>query len=298
MHRHHWDVTAVVGWWDVLDAAVVLFRGTNSANLHNWIADLDILTAPYSRLPLPGASMRLPRHCAVTDVCNRGADTYSDNTQAKGSACRRFRAREGARGLHAFARAQRPVGGATGAPAQRCAAAACQDCLRRGSQPRRCHGRDRRPDASRQVAPGRRAAVDIRVPARRECGVSSGRKQSGGALRASKQHSCDRLCCVQDFDGIVAHYVNESVRITHAHDVVPSLPSRHVLGYHHFAREVWQLPAPGDDESGAHMHFRVCDGSGEDPTCHNSACFLGLCHNLNDHMHYLGKHMYHRKSEC
>lgn len=57
VHRHHWDVTALVGYWDVLDAAVVLFRGTNSADLHNWIADLDILTQPYSRLPLPGADL-------------------------------------------------------------------------------------------------------------------------------------------------------------------------------------------------------------------------------------------------
>jgi len=104
---------------------------------------------------------------------------------------------------------------------------------------------------------------------------------------------------MQDFDALVASYVSESMRITHAHDIVPSVPSRHLLGYHHFAREVWQLPTADDDESGANMTFRVCDGSGEDPTCHDSACgILGVCHNLMDHIHYLGKHMYHRKSEC
>ena len=39
----------------------------------------------------------------------------------------------------------------------------------------------------------------------------------------------------------------------------------------------------------------VCDDSGEDPTCHNSVCYLGLCTSIADHMEYLGAHMYHRR---
>ena len=38
----------------------------------------------------------------------------------------------------------------------------------------------------------------------------------------------------------------------------------------------------------------ICDDSGEDPTCHNSVCYLGLCTSIADHMEYLGAHMYHR----
>lgn len=38
----------------------------------------------------------------------------------------------------------------------------------------------------------------------------------------------------------------------------------------------------------------LCDKSGEDPACHNSVCYLGLCTSIADHMTYLGGHMYHR----
>jgi hypothetical protein len=41
----------------------------------------------------------------------------------------------------------------------------------------------------------------------------------------------------------------------------------------------------------------VCDDSGEDPTCHNSACRLGLCTSVADHLAYMGGHMY-RGGEC
>ena len=42
----------------------------------------------------------------------------------------------------------------------------------------------------------------------------------------------------------------------------------------------------------------VCDDSGEDPHCHNSACFLGLCTSIADHLTYLGYEMRHSEVEC
>lgn len=36
----------------------------------------------------------------------------------------------------------------------------------------------------------------------------------------------------------------------------------------------------------------VCDDSGEDPRCHNSVCFLGLCTSVADHLLYLGAQMF------
>ena len=42
----------------------------------------------------------------------------------------------------------------------------------------------------------------------------------------------------------------------------------------------------------------MCDGSGEDPSCHNSACFLGLCTSIADHLRYLTYEMYHSDAEC
>ncbi|DBA78087.1 TPA: hypothetical protein ACH3X2_008060 [Trebouxia sp. C0005] len=88
--------------------------------------------------------------------------------------------------------------------------------------------------------------------------------------------------------------VNESVRVTHNRDIVPSVPPQYV-GFHHVAREVWQLD--GEKYFGTKVYLPwVCDGSGEDPVCHNSVCFLGLCTSITDHMQYMGAHMYHRNS--
>jgi hypothetical protein len=42
----------------------------------------------------------------------------------------------------------------------------------------------------------------------------------------------------------------------------------------------------------------VCDGSGEDPSCHNSACMLGLCTSIADHLTYIGLEMYKSEMEC
>ena len=87
------------------------------------------------------------------------------------------------------------------------------------------------------------------------------------------------------------HVVQESVRVTHNRDIVPSVPPQYV-GFHHVAREVWQLD--GEQYFGTKVYMPwVCDGSGEDPVCHNSVCFLGLCTSIADHMQYLGAHMFH-----
>lgn len=33
----------------------------------------------------------------------------------------------------------------------------------------------------------------------------------------------------------------------------------------------------------------LCDESGEDPLCHNSMCYLGLCSSIGDHLLYLSE---------
>ena len=88
--------------------------------------------------------------------------------------------------------------------------------------------------------------------------------------------------------------VQESVRVTHNRDIVPSVPPQYV-GFHHVSREVWQLDGAKYFGSKVYMPW-VCDGSGEDPVCHNSVCYLGLCTSISDHMHYMGANMYHRNS--
>ncbi len=92
--------------------------------------------------------------------------------------------------------------------------------------------------------------------------------------------------------------MEESWRFTHEKDIVPSLPPT-FLGYHHVAREIWTLDVeplvPSDEPQFVAM---VCDETGEDATCHDSACALGLCTSVADHLSYLGQHMWHVDAEC
>ena len=90
--------------------------------------------------------------------------------------------------------------------------------------------------------------------------------------------------------------VQESVRVTHNRDIVPSVPPQYV-GFHHVSREVWQLDGEKYFGTKAYLPW-VCDGSGEDTLCHNSVCFLGLCTSIVDHMQYMGAHMYHHGVGC
>lgn len=70
-----------------------------------------------------------------------------------------------------------------------------------------------------------------------------------------------------------------------------------MFGYYHDAREVWTLDVQTWD-GGTELDVRVCDRSGEDPACHNSACLLGLCTSIMDHLLYLQFQMYRRDTEC
>lgn len=65
-------------------------------------------------------------------------------------------------------------------------------------------------------------------------------------------------------------------RVVHYADIVPHLPNEW-MGYKHAPREVWYT----QDQSS----YKVCDGSGEDPTCMDS---LTLPVSISDHLNYLG----------
>eukprot|EP00882_Tetradesmus_deserticola_P002590 GHRQ01002755.1.p1 GENE.GHRQ01002755.1~~GHRQ01002755.1.p1 ORF type:complete len:377 (+),score=93.13 GHRQ01002755.1:172-1302(+) len=97
------------------------------------------------------------------------------------------------------------------------------------------------------------------------------------------------------FAEFFAQKVSESWRFTHGRDIVPSVPPQ-LLGFRHVSREVWLVDVDGG-AAGVEQHIVVCDDSGEDPSCHNAACRLGLCTSVADHLMYMGAHMY-RGGEC
>lgn len=90
--------------------------------------------------------------------------------------------------------------------------------------------------------------------------------------------------------------IKNSWRLTHDKDIVPALPWM-IMGYWHTPREVWQVDVPSG--GGVNATFRVCNGSGEDPTCHDSVCrFIASCTSIDDHMVYLGYPMYTNSTLC
>lgn len=98
------------------------------------------------------------------------------------------------------------------------------------------------------------------------------------------------------FSDFFNEHVTEAWRFTHGRDIVPSVPPQ-LLGFHHVSREVWLVDVEGAGAGDVQQRIVVCDDSGEDPTCHNSACRLGLCTSVADHLAYMGGHMY-RGGEC
>lgn len=80
-----------------------------------------------------------------------------------------------------------------------------------------------------------------------------------------------------------------TIRVTHAHDIVPHLPPYYYYfpqkTYHHFAREVWLHNVTSGNLSNAVE--TVCDGSGEDPTCSRSV----RGNSITDHLTYYGVEM-------
>lgn len=64
-----WDVTAIVGYWEQFQAPFVVFRGTDSHNMRNWIQDMEILKAPYLRMPMDGAASAFNYMTGSHDNC-------------------------------------------------------------------------------------------------------------------------------------------------------------------------------------------------------------------------------------
>ncbi|GAB4818261.1 hypothetical protein N2152v2_005307 [Parachlorella kessleri] len=87
-------------------------------------------------------------------------------------------------------------------------------------------------------------------------------------------------------------YVKVRWRFTHNRDMVPSVPIQ-LMGFRHVAQEVWLLELAKD-----HTLVGLCDESGEDPRCHNSMCYMGLCSSLMDHLLYLSEMYTPRPGGC
>lgn len=67
-------------------------------------------------------------------------------------------------------------------------------------------------------------------------------------------------------------------RVTHHNDLVPHVPPQY-LDFYHTDNEVYMAGTSG---------FRICDSTGEDPTCSNSCAETFTCTSVDDHLSYFG----------
>ncbi|KAL3505776.1 hypothetical protein ACH5RR_031158 [Cinchona calisaya] len=88
------------------------------------------------------------------------------------------------------------------------------------------------------------------------------------------------------FASYYSQVVPNTIRVTHEHDIVPHLPPYYSYfpqkTYHHFPREVWLYNI--GFENLVFTVEKVCDGSGEDPTCSRSVAGTSIL----DHLVYYG----------
>ncbi|KAK4770430.1 hypothetical protein SAY87_030962 [Trapa incisa] len=88
------------------------------------------------------------------------------------------------------------------------------------------------------------------------------------------------------FASCYSKHVPNTIRVTNGHDIVPHLPPYYPYfpqkTYHHFPREVWLYDV--DLESLVYTVEKVCDSSGEDPSCCRSVSGRSIL----DHLAYYG----------
>ncbi|XP_052206614.1 lipase-like isoform X3 [Diospyros lotus] len=88
------------------------------------------------------------------------------------------------------------------------------------------------------------------------------------------------------FASYYSQLVPNTVRVTNDHDIVPHLPPYYShfaqKTYHHFPREVWLYKIGFG--SLVYRAEKVCDGSGEDPSCSRSV----RGNSISDHLEYYG----------
>jgi len=71
--------------------------------------------------------------------------------------------------------------------------------------------------------------------------------------------------------------IPQAIHVTHHDDIVPHLPPE-LFGYHHTPTEVWYTESSG-------LNYKVCNGSGEDPSCADSVSVIDF--SVADHLVYL-----------
>ena len=266
------NVRGYVGWDVRRDVAVVAFRGTEPNSLENWLENLDAHHSEWELFPEPGEVVPPPPVRVHAGFLDSWRELRGDTFAALADIAN---ARFSRNGKNKDARLPivvtgHSLGGALATLAAFELAASGYETSRstRGStsvSPRDVDGVEKVATAPPPPPPRARALV---------AGVRTfGSPRVGDILFAAAYR---------------AVLGDRTWRVTHAHDVVPSVPVR-MMGFHHVPTEVFypdgdpngRAALNGGNATGAPV---VCDGGGEDVACSDGEWTHT---SVMDHLYYL-----------
>ena len=266
------NVRGYVGWDARAERAVVAFRGTEPSSLENWLENLDAHHSEWELLPEPGEVVPPP----PVRVHAGFLDSWRELRAGTFAALADIAATRFAEKKRNNENARLPVvvtghslGGALATLAAFELAASGYDAAEAGTR------------AARET----NAAAERRMAHTNAFGAASAPPPPPPRARALvegvRTFGSPRVGDILFAAAYRAVLGDRTWRVTHAHDVVPSVPVR-VMGFHHVPTEVFY---PGGDPGGINNTAPVvCDGGGEDAACSDGEWTHT---SVMDHLYYL-----------
>ena len=262
------NVRGYVGWDVRRDVAVVAFRGTEPNSLENWLENLDAHHSEWELFPEPGEVVPPPPVRVHAGFLDSWRELRGDTFAALADIAN---ARFSRKGKNKDARLPvvvtgHSLGGALATLAAfELAASGYETSRTSGSpsvSPRNVDGVEKVSTEPPPPPPPRARALVAGVR-------TFGSPRVGDILFAAAYR---------------AVLGDRTWRVTHAHDVVPSVPVR-LMGFHHVPTEVFYPDGdPGERGGGNETAPVVCDGGGEDAACSDGEWTHT---SVMDHLYYL-----------
>jgi hypothetical protein len=263
------NVRGYVGWDVRRDVAVVAFRGTEPNSLENWLENLDAHHSEWELFPEPGEVVPPPPVRVHAGFLDSWRELRGDTFAALADIAN---ARFSRNGKNKDARLPvvvtgHSLGGALATLAAFELAASGYDAV--PLPPRETNAA-----AERLMAGGAASAPPPPPPPPRARALVQGVRTFGSPRVGDILFAAAYRAVLGD----------RTWRVTHAHDVVPSVPVR-LMGFHHVPTEVFYPGGdPGGSGSGNDTAPVVCDGGGEDAACSDGEWTHT---SVMDHLYYL-----------
>ena len=274
------NVRGYVGWDVERETAVVAFRGTEPNSLENWLENLDAHHSEWALFPEPGEVVPPPPVRVHAGFLDSWRELRDDTFAALAElAAARFAPREAT----APRAARLPVvltghslGGALATLAAFELAVSGYETRARAANLNPSVG------AKEEALPADAESAPTRLGASPAPPAPPPRARA--AVEGVRTCGSPRVGDILFAAAYRAVLGDRTWRVTHAHDVVPSVPVR-LMGFHHVPTEVFYAdgdpPGRGGGDETAPV---VCDGGGEDTACSDGEWTHT---SVMDHLYYL-----------